>query len=106
MMRRVAIFACALALFGAVPAAAPRVPHYDRIFMIVEENKSADRIVGSDDAPTITALAKKYGYASQFYAESHPTRSTVTPTIRARRAATAAVRVTPTTRSISPRLRA
>jgi len=57
-------------LVGATPA--PRVAHFDHIFVIVEENKNAERIVGSEDAPTITALAKQYGYATQFYAETHP----------------------------------
>lgn len=84
-MRRTSILLCALLLAAATPAphraphpaphASPRparVAHFDHIFMIVEENKSAERIVGDDDAPALTALAKQYGYASRFYAESHP----------------------------------
>jgi hypothetical protein len=71
-MRRVAILACVLALVGAAAPPAPRVPHYDHIFVIMEENKTADRIFQSDDAPTMKALAQTYGYASNFYAETHP----------------------------------
>lgn len=72
-MRVLALF-CALAFVGAVPTPHPpgRVAHFKHIFVIVEENKNAERIVGTEDAPTITALAKQYGYATQFYAESHP----------------------------------
>ncbi len=72
-MRSLLRMTLAIALLGAAPVAhAAKVPHYDRIFVIVEENKSAERIVGSPDAPTITALANAYGYASQFFAETHP----------------------------------
>ena len=72
MIRRIATLACLFALVGATPAPAPRVAHFDHIFLIVEENRSAEHIVGTADAPTITALAKHYGYASQFFAETHP----------------------------------
>ncbi len=56
----------------AANAAAPEMPRYAHIFVIIEENHTADEIVGSADAPNITRLAKTYGYASQFYAEGHP----------------------------------
>lgn len=69
-MRHLAIIALACALVGAAPVAP--VPHYDHIFVIVEENKKADEIIGSSVAPNLTALAKAYGYASNFYAETHP----------------------------------
>jgi hypothetical protein len=48
------------------------VPRYAHIFVIIEENHTADQIVGSAAAPNITRLAKTYGYASNFYAERHP----------------------------------
>jgi hypothetical protein len=52
-------------------AADAAMPRYDHIFVIVEENKSAT-IVGGPDAPELTALAKTYGTATNFYAETHP----------------------------------
>jgi hypothetical protein len=58
-----------LAAMSPVDAAIPRYTH---IFVIVEENKDYARIVGSMDAPAITKLAKTYGSASRFYAETHP----------------------------------
>jgi hypothetical protein len=69
---------CAFLVAGAVSiAAAPsgsdlRVPRYAHIFLIVDENKSYERIVNGQDAPVIAALAKQYGTATQFSAEAHP----------------------------------
>ena len=56
----------------APPALAAAVPHYDHIFVIIEENHSADEIIGSPSAPNLTRLARDYGYASNYYAIRHP----------------------------------
>jgi hypothetical protein len=50
------------------------MPRYDHIFLIVDENKSYERIVDAKAAPGITKLAHTYGLASQFYAETHPSQ--------------------------------
>lgn len=60
---------------AAVPkatAATAQVPRYDHVFYLVEENHGFDQIIGNPAAPTINALAKNYGYASQYYAITHP----------------------------------
>ncbi|HTX55968.1 MAG TPA: alkaline phosphatase family protein [Candidatus Acidoferrales bacterium] len=62
----------AAVLLAAALAADAKIPRYDHIFVIVEENKDYARIIGSPDAPVITRLAKQYGSASRFYAEMHP----------------------------------
>jgi phosphatidylinositol-3-phosphatase len=49
-----------------------RVPRYAHIFVIVDENKSFERIMNGKDAPAIAAFAKQYGSATHFYAETHP----------------------------------
>jgi phospholipase C len=57
----------------AAPTVADRaVPRYAHVFVIVEENRSYGRIVGSADAPRISALARRYGSASQMFGEVHP----------------------------------
>ena len=57
----------------AAPAASDlRVPRYAHIFLIIDENKSYERIMNGRDAPAIAALAKQYGNATHFYAETHP----------------------------------
>lgn len=48
------------------------IPHYDHIFVIIEENQAYGRIIGSEDAPNINRLANTYGSASNFYGEVHP----------------------------------
>ncbi|GAC1595483.1 MAG: alkaline phosphatase family protein [Candidatus Velthaea sp.] len=56
----------------AATAQATSVPRYQHVFVIVEENKTYEDIIGSPDAPTINALARTYGTATQFYGEVHP----------------------------------
>ena len=53
-------------------AAAPTVPRYAHIFVIVEENKDYDQILNPAVAPRISALAATYGNATRFYGEVHP----------------------------------
>jgi hypothetical protein len=48
------------------------VPRYGHIFVIVDENRDAGQIVGSPDARALSALASRYGNATAFYAEVHP----------------------------------
>jgi hypothetical protein len=48
------------------------MPHYAHIFVIVEENKDYDEVIGNPAAPHLNALAREYGNATQFYAETHP----------------------------------
>ncbi|MDZ8050851.1 MAG: alkaline phosphatase family protein [Aulosira sp. ZfuVER01] len=47
------------------------IPKYDHIFVIVEENKSYDQIIGNPNAPIINQLAKTYGLAKNFYGVVH-----------------------------------
>lgn len=49
-----------------------RVPRYAHVFVIVDENKPYDAIMRSGNAPTFVALAKHYGSATHFTAETHP----------------------------------
>jgi phospholipase C len=61
----------------ALGAAAPStVPHYDHIFVIIEENRSYSEIIGANSiAPNINRLAEQYGQATRFYAEVHPSEA-------------------------------
>lgn len=48
------------------------MPHYDHIFVIVEENKGFEQIMDHPEwTPVIHRLVSEYGLASQFYAEVH-----------------------------------
>ncbi len=80
MPRLVAVVVACLVLSASLPVAARSqvtardraVPRYAHILVIMEENKDYGEVIGSPDAPTITALARTYGNASHFYAETHP----------------------------------
>jgi len=62
----------AFANLNAAAAPSP-VPHYDHIFVIIEENKNYGQIIGAGSiAPHINGLAREYGLATEFYAEVHP----------------------------------
>ena len=49
------------------------MPRYAHILVIVAENKGYEQIIGPDSAaPNINRLAHRYGLASKFFAEVHP----------------------------------
>jgi hypothetical protein len=60
--------------WGASPgvAAAPALPRYDHVFLIVEENHGFSQIIGSPDAPDLNALAHRYGLATRYFGVSNP----------------------------------
>ncbi|MEO8927385.1 MAG: alkaline phosphatase family protein [Caulobacteraceae bacterium] len=51
------------------------IPRYAHIFVIVEENKTYGQIVDPASAPNIAALAGKYGDATNFFGEVHPSEA-------------------------------
>jgi hypothetical protein len=48
------------------------VPAFRHIYVIVMENKEYGRIVGASAAPYLNSLIARYGLATNFYAETHP----------------------------------
>src|ERR1700722_2183776 len=64
-----------LAAPAAPPAGREGVPHYDHVFVILEENKDYGQIMSPASAPNIAGLAVKYGDAAQFFAEVHPSEA-------------------------------
>jgi hypothetical protein len=70
--------AALLAACATVPSPAARiegVPRYDHVLVIVEENKDHDQILDPAAAPNIAGLAARYGVATQFFAEVHPSEA-------------------------------
>ncbi|MDQ2859439.1 MAG: alkaline phosphatase family protein [Pseudomonadota bacterium] len=61
----------------ARPAAAAdsAVPRYAHVVVIVEENKTYGQILDPASAPNIAALAAKYGNATRFFGEVHPSEA-------------------------------
>ena len=55
---------------AGVPANA--VPSFSHIFVIVLENREANTILDSSDAPYLTSLASRYSIADRYYGVTHP----------------------------------
>ena len=60
---------------GAAAKNPDRLPRYDHVFVILEENKDADMILDPANAPNIARLAAQYGVATNFYGEVHPSEA-------------------------------
>ncbi len=60
----------ALALFIGVTAFA-QVPRSKHVYIVAEENRSYEHIVGSASMPYLNSLINKGGLATQFYANQH-----------------------------------
>src|ERR1041385_7838362 len=60
----------ALALFFGVSAFA-QVPRSKHVYIVAEENRSYEHIVGSASMPYLNSLLAKGGLATQFYANQH-----------------------------------
>jgi len=56
----------------SMSAAAQSVPRADHVFLILEENHSYSGVIGSSSMPYLNSLAQKYGLATQYYANTHP----------------------------------
>lgn len=56
----------------AAGTATNAVPHYDHVFVVVEENHGFSDVIGNPAAPNLNALAQQYGVATDYYAVSHP----------------------------------
>jgi len=56
------------------PSATPAngIPAFRHIYVIIMENQEYSSIVGSKQAPYLNSLIARYGVATDFYAETHP----------------------------------
>jgi acid phosphatase len=48
------------------------VPASNHVFLLVEENHRYSDVIGSGAMPYLSSLASKYGLATQYYANTHP----------------------------------
>src|SRR2546426_3620274 len=54
------------------PPASSSDVQVQHVFILVEENHSYSSVIGSSSMPYLNSLAKKYGLATQYYANTHP----------------------------------
>jgi len=48
------------------------IPSSSHVFVVVEENHSYSQVIGNSSMPYLNSLATKYGLATQYYANTHP----------------------------------
>ncbi len=58
--------------FTALQVFAGTVPNSSHVFILMEENHSYSSVIGNSSMPYFNSLAKKYGLATQYYANTHP----------------------------------
>ena len=64
----------AAAPVSATAAAAPGVPRYDHVLMVIMENHSAQNIIGNPAAPYLNSLATSGASMTQSFAITHPSQ--------------------------------
>jgi acid phosphatase len=60
------------AALASLAVAAPGVPNFDHVVVVVFENKERASVVGRADAPTFNALARRYASLDAYDAVAHP----------------------------------
>jgi hypothetical protein len=56
----------------AVGARAGRFPHWNRVAVLILENREYPAVIGSPRGRYLTTLARRYGLATRYYALAHP----------------------------------
>jgi phosphatidylinositol-3-phosphatase len=60
-----------LAIFSCVSAFG-QLPLFNHVFVVVEENHNYASVIANKSMPYLNSLASKYGLATQYYANTHP----------------------------------
>ena len=60
-----------LAIFSCVSAFG-QLPVFNHVFVVVEENHNYASVIANKSMPYLNSLASKYGLATQYYANTHP----------------------------------
>jgi hypothetical protein len=61
-----------LFLLLSVSCFAQTLPAFKHVFIVVEENNNYSSVIGNSSMPYLNSLAKNYGLATQYYANTHP----------------------------------
>jgi len=68
-------FGCGAGTSGGTITTSPstgKVPQLGHVVVVVEENTSYPQVIGNSAMPYFNSLAKKYGLATQYFANVHP----------------------------------
>lgn len=56
-----------------IPKSHGEIPLFQHVFVIVEENENYEHVIGNtDDLPYLNSLADRYGLATNYFANTHP----------------------------------
>jgi hypothetical protein len=61
-----------LIAFSLVSFSQAQVPTTSHVVIVLEENSNYSNVVGSSSMPYLNSLINKYGLATQYYANTHP----------------------------------
>jgi len=64
-------FFCLL-VFVSVSGVSQTLPAFKHVFIVLEENNNYASVIGNPAMPYFNSLANKYGLATQYYADTHP----------------------------------
>jgi hypothetical protein len=62
----------ASAVATLAPSADAAFPHYNHVFMLIDENHNYSQIIGNPHAPVLNALASDYGLATNYHGVADP----------------------------------
>jgi phosphatidylinositol-3-phosphatase len=71
MSSRSRILSLLLVFLALTSISFAQVPRSKHVYILAEENRSYEHIVGSSDMPYLNGLLKQYGLASEFYSTQH-----------------------------------
>jgi len=54
------------------PVSSPNFPQFGHVILVVEENHGYSEVIGGTAMPYLKSLASKYGLATQYFANAHP----------------------------------
>src|SRR5712671_1215311 len=54
------------------PVSSPNFPQFSHVVLVVEENHGYSDVIGNSAMPYLNSLASKYGLATQYFANVHP----------------------------------
>jgi phosphatidylinositol-3-phosphatase len=63
---------CIVLILLGTSTAFSQLPAFSHVFIVVEENHNYSSVIGSSSMPYLNSLANKYGLATQYYANTHP----------------------------------
>ncbi len=72
VLKSKSILQIAIFLLLALTLCAAQVPRSKHVVVVVEENHGYSSVIGNSAMPYLNSLAKQYGLATQYYANTHP----------------------------------